>query len=384
MFHNALLYVIRKRQRSLIVFVILSVVLSCLFICLSVLSTTDKQKDKLNELTIASLIVTRKDGGDFNKNRIKHAAVKTVIPMYSGSATVKGAHVVEGRQKVKRDDVPSTLKNVVAFEASVDTEHNVLFQSGVFTLKSGHHVKSGDKTGVLIHETFAKQNHLKVNDTVQLSQLGKNTMKTFKVRGIFSGKKQEQYTGLSSDFSENMMFVSNRSMSHGVVNKLGLVTDHPDKVMGELERNQEIKAHYTIEKAPNTLEDRIASYNGISQMMRWMTYAILCGGVIVLSLVLVLLLRERIYEIGILLSIGVSKLKIMMQFVLELLLLSIPAAMSAYIAGRIAISLQREAVRLPIFALSYSVLTAIILLSVIIATSVILFKPPRALLSQMS
>lgn len=384
MFHNALLYVIRKRQRSLIVFVILSVVLSCLFICLSVLSTTDKQKDKLNELTIASLIVTRKDGGDFNKNRIKHAAVKAVIPMYSGSATVKGAHVVEGRQKVKRDDVPSTLKNVVAFEASVDTERNVLFQSGVFTLKSGHHVQSGDKTGILIHEIFAKQNHLKVNDTVQLSQLGKNTMKTFKVRGIFSGKKHEQYTGLSSDFSENMMFVSNRSMSHGVVNKLGLVTDHPDKVMGELERNQEIKAHYTIEKAPNTLEDRIASYNGISQMMRWMTYAILCGGVIVLSLVLVLWLRERIYEIGILLSIGVSKLKIMMQFVLELLLLSIPAAMCAYIAGRIAISLQQEAVRLPIFALSYSVLTAIILLSVIMATSVILFKPPRALLSQMS
>ena len=40
----------------------------------------------------------------------------------------------------------------------------------------------------------------------------------FKIIGIFSGKKQETYTGLSSDFSENMVFVD-YSTSQEILNK---------------------------------------------------------------------------------------------------------------------------------------------------------------------
>ncbi len=46
---------------------------------------------------------------------------------------------------------------------------------------------------------------------------------------------------------------------------------------------------------------------------------------VVLSLILILWLRERIYEIGILLSIGVSKFKIVTQFIMELIFISLPA-----------------------------------------------------------
>lgn len=390
MFHIALLYVLRKRHRSLIMFVILSVILSCLFICLNFIIATSKQEGTLKKLTGTSLVLSRKDGGDFNIDDIRqYNSVKKVIPIYIGRATLKGAHVVEGHQNVKRDNVQSALKNVVAFEAVVNTSRNVLFRSGVFTLKSGHHIQSGDKTGVLIHESFAKQNHLKVNDTVQLLQLGKSDTKTFRIRGVFSGKKQEQYTGLTSDFSENMMFTSYKTIPRGVVNKLELVTNHPNKVMNALKRTPDIKKNYTIEKTPNVLKDKIASYNGISQMMRWMTYTIISGSVIALSLILVLWLRERIYEIAILLSIGVNKLKIIMQFVFELLLISIPSVVTAFIVGNIVLMSIRlepgfEGMQCTVFAISYCILTVIMLLSVIIASSVILSKSPKALLLQIS
>lgn len=393
MFRNALLYVTRKKHRSMIIFVILSVILSCLFVCLTILSTTGKLKDSLNELSSTSLVVTRKDGGDFNKNSIKQPeAVKAVVPLYHGTAKVIGAHVVEGRQKVQRDNVPNAMKNVVTFEAVERTARNVLFQSGVFKLESGHHIQARDDASVLVHEAFAKKNHLKINDSVQLSAFGKNNIKTFKIRGIFSGKKEEKYTGLSSDFSENMMFTSYRSIPHGLINKLELVTDQPDKVMRAFDHMKGFKSYYTIEKAPNVLQNAIASYNGLDQMMRWMIDAILAGGMIVLSLVLVLWMRERIYEIAILLSIGVSKVKIVMQFVFELLLISIPAAITAYIVGCIALGsilgqLQQHikvTSSLWTFAGSYGLLLAIILLSVFIASSLILLKSPKVLLSQIS
>ncbi len=50
-----------------------------------------------------------------------------------------------------------------------------------------------------------------------------------------------------------------------------------------------------------------------------MTYSIMLGGMVVLSLILILWLRERIYEIGIFLSIGTSKIQIIMQFIFELI-----------------------------------------------------------------
>lgn len=68
-----------------------------------------------------------------------------------------------------------------------------------------------------------------------------------------------------------------------------------------------------------------------------MTYSIMLGGIIVLSLILILWLRERIYEIGIFLSIGTSKIQIIMQFIFELLFISIPSIISSLFLGNVLI-----------------------------------------------
>ena len=57
----------------------------------------------------------------------------------------------------------------------------------------------------------------------------------------------------------------------------------------------------------------------------------LLGSFVVLLLVLVLWLRERIAEIGILLSIGNSKRTICAQVLLEMILLSLPSALIAFV-----------------------------------------------------
>lgn len=57
------------------------------------------------------------------------------------------------------------------------------------------------------------------------------------------------------------------------------------------------------------------------------------SGIVVLSLILILWLRERIYEIGILLSIGISKIKIITQFILELIFISLPTTIVSLCLG---------------------------------------------------
>lgn len=71
----------------------------------------------------------------------------------------------------------------------------------------GKHLSDQARGQILIHQELAKKNKLKVGDSLTLSsfQMGETPAKeqTFEIVGIFSGKKQEKFTGMTSDLSEN-------------------------------------------------------------------------------------------------------------------------------------------------------------------------------------
>ena len=91
-----------------------------------------------------------------------------MIFQYNGSAKPIKAKVVDGEQRIERDDLPDEFKNVLSLEATNKTERNVLFSSGVFTIKKGRNIEKNDKRKILIHEDFAKENNLKLNDVLSL------------------------------------------------------------------------------------------------------------------------------------------------------------------------------------------------------------------------
>ena len=95
---------------------------------------------------------------------------------------------------------------------------------------------------------------------------------------------------------------------------------------------------YTIGKDTAAFEETLESVSGIKHIIRIMTYFIMLSGIVVLSLILILWLRERIYEIGVLLSIGISKIKIVTQFILELIFISLPSIISSLFLGNLLLS----------------------------------------------
>ena len=60
-------------------------------------------------------------------------------------------------------------------------------------------------------------------------------------------------------------------------------------------------------------------------MIQILSRTIIVCVLVVLSLVLVLWLRDRIHEIGVLLSIGKSKMEIIVQFIFEFVFISFPS-----------------------------------------------------------
>lgn len=425
MIKNAIAYITRKRNRTLIIFIILTIVLSCLYSCLTIMKSSNEIEKALYESSNSSISITKKDGKYFNVNQFKDIEklkeIEEKVIQYDGLAKLKDAKVVSGEQRINRDDLSDEFKNVVSLEATNNTKRNILFSSGVFTIKEGKNIGENDKNSIIVHEEFAKQNNLKLGDEVNLELLdieksGKIKSHKFKIIGIFSGKKQETYTGLSSDFSENMVFVDystsqqilNKSENNKIANKILMYSGSAESTDLALNKLKELKideSKYFVEKDSNAFEESLESVSGIKHIIKIMTYSIMLGGMVVLLLILILWLRERIYEIGIFLSIGTSKIHIIMQFIFELLFISIPSIISSLFLGNVLLKvivdgfinsedsmisggslINNSSFMLNITTLgqSYLILISIIVLSVVFASSLILIKKPKEILSKIS
>ena len=423
MIKNAALYIFRKRKKSLILITIFSVILSCIFACMRLLSTTSTVQQQLKQTTTSSFEFRKKDGTSFSFKQVeeikKVADNESLEKYYQTIAKLENYSVVTGEEKIQRDDIDEEMKNVVSFNSSSQVNREKLFSSGVFSLLKGKMIEVTDVHKIMIHEELASKNQLNLGDTITLDviqqETGEKKKVNYEIVGIFSGKKQETYTGLTSDFSENTVFTDYQSIHQLFASELGEVVTglniYASSSEELLKMKQAIEAlplnweEFVIENQKQDFDDILESITGLQSMVQWMTVGILIAGAVVLSLMLMLSVRERIYEIGILLSIGIHKAWIIGKFFVELFLLTIPAIFVSLALGPMMvqqlmngfISMDSEQSPLgnfiskgaqqgviTVFSQSYALLAMVIVFSLAVTLGIFLMKKPKEILSKMS
>ena len=414
MIKNAVAYVLRKRTRTMLVFLILSLILAVIYAGFSIMKTSEKMTSVINSANDFGVKIRSLKSETFNAESFDLIDSKLGVEkiyQYEGMAELKNGKVVAGEQMVMREDLPGYLGNAIMLQSISNVEKDPLFRSEVFKLIEGKNITREEAGKVLVHEALAKKNQWKVGDKVSLKVLGEEKELELFIQGIFTGKKQEKYTGMSSDFSENMMFTDYATMAQIFVKKklvtsLKILVSDSEKLAAlkaEMNKKSVQLGDFEMIEEENQFSGMVESLDMVKQMIFMMIMAVIGAGIIVLSLVLILWVRERMYEIGILLAIGRSKMKIMGQFILELVLVSLPAMISAAILGRIFVGwilgavLQKEGLDnldlsrftisgggMDIFAMSYGLLILIIVLAVIAASWMILTKKPKDILAKIS
>lgn len=423
MIKNAALYIFRKKKKSLILITIFSVILSCIFACMRLLSTTSIVQQQLKQTTISSFEFRKKDDTSFSFKQVeeinKVADNESLEKHYQTIAKLENHTVVTDEEKIQRDDIDEEMKNVVSLNSSSQVNREKLFSSGVFSLIKGKIIEATDVHKIMIHEELASKNQLNLGDTITLDviqqETGEKKKVNYEIVGIFSGKKQETYTGLTSDFSENTVLTDYESIrqafssgSEEVVTGLNIFASSSEELQ---KMKQAIEAlpfnweEFVIENQKQDFDDILESITGLQSMVQWMTVGILIAGAVVLSLMLMLSVRERIYEIGILLSIGIHKAWIIGKFFVELFLLTIPAIFVSLAFGPMMvyqlingfISMDQEQSPLgnviskgtqqgimTVFSQSYALLAMVIVFSIAVTLGIFLIKKPKEILSKMS
>lgn len=413
MIKNAVAYVFRKRTRTMLVFLILTLILAVIYAGFSIMKTSEKMAGVISNANDLGLKIRSLKSETFNAESLESVGKELgaeKIFQYEGVAEIKNGEVVIGEQMVMREDLPGYLGNAVMLQAISDVKKDPLFRSEVFKLIEGKNISREETGKVLVHEALAKKNQWKIGDKVSLKVLGEEKELELLIQGIFTGKKQEKYTGMSSDFSENMMFTDYTTMvqifgKKKLVTSLKILVSDSEKLAAlktELNKKSVQPDDYEVVEEENQFSEMVESLNMVRQMIFTMIMAVIGAGIIVLSLVLILWVRERMYEIGILLAIGRSKIKIVGQFILELVLITLPVMILAAILGRIFVGwilgavLQKESLDnldlssfttgggMDILAMSYGLLILIIVLAVIAASWMILTKKLKEILAKIS
>ena len=434
--NRAYLCIFRKKVKTVILFFILTLISTALLSCYSIKSTTDDLAKKIYETSNAGFSITSKDGqSPVSLNKIKDIQKVSGIKKYSFSydtlASLVNKKVVKTEQKVQIDNPDSRLKNLVSLKGTTETSLKNDFTSGVFKIEKGRTITFNDVRKAIIHEKLAKANGLKIGDKLKIKGISLNNSSSnngysqgnivtgkeieLEIVGIFSGKKNEMNRGLSSDATENTLFTDYKSSQEvmGYSEKNYQMTSSSfflsnpkdiDKVIENVKKTPVNWSKLALSKNSKAFNSITSSLKSFGSIITIMTLSIIIGSIVILSLVLMFWLRERIYEIGILLSIGISKLKIIAQFILEVMMISISSYIISIGLGKIASHILFKSIadgvseggtenvfknivpRLDIINIfsTYGILLLIIGLSVIGTSLVILHKKPKKILTNIS
>ena len=340
-FNRAYLYIIRKKVRSTILFFIVTLI-SLFLLSGSILNTTvgtiskNLYKDVNFGFTIESIDKSNKEIEKDTLKKINEVAgVNQKNYLYAKSVNVVDKKVVQEKQNITITEEIKNKSNLVMMNGITSTKNNIDFKSEVLKLEKGRHIEENDQNKILVHEKFASMNNLNLGDKIKLEQNGKTV--EFEVVGIFSGEKTNNFEGLSSDFIENTVYTdynsSQKLLDYSSNNKVTSVeygVNNPTK-LDDIIRSVESLGinNIAVSKSNKNYELVTSSVESITKLTNMIRIGSVIVGVVILSLVLMFWIRERLYEIGVLLSLGISKINLILQFAVETLMVTIFGFLSA-------------------------------------------------------
>ena len=340
-FNRAYLYIIRKKVRSSILFLIVTLI-SFFLLSGSVLNTTvnniskNLYKDVNFGFNIESVDKSNKEIEKDTLKKIEELkGITTKNYIFSKPVVVEEKKVVQENQNITLNDEIKNNSNLVMLIGITASKSNIDFKSEVLKLEKGRHIEENDKNKIMIHEKFAELNHVNLGDKIKLSQEGKTL--ELEVVGIYFGEKTNTFNGLSSDFIENTVYIDYKSsqelsnlIANNKVTSVEYGVEDPTRLEDVIKTVENLGLNnLMVSKSNKNYELVTSSVESITKITNVIRIGSVVVGVVILSLILMFWVRERTYEIGILLSLGTSKVNLVLQFIVEVILVTIFALMIA-------------------------------------------------------
>lgn len=366
MIKNAFTYVWRKPLRTIVIFLVILSMSTLSMIGLSIKDATDKASNETfkNITNSFSMEINRstnpgtpRGGGNVRGQDIKKISQMDEIDGYVkriGSVADLVDYDLIETDETKANSSPERAKNfgrAVMITGVNDSTRETKFVSGAFTLVEGKPLVQDDKYKILMHKDLAAKNNLKVGDKIKLksnifdadNENKANETVEVEIKGLFDGHNNGGVSAAQELYENNIISdLHTAAKVYGNTEDTAVYLDATFFVKGDkdldkvMEKVQELDidwSYFSLVKSSSNypaLQDSISGVYGLANKL--FASALIFAGLVV-SLLLFLWINARKKEIAVLLSIGISKGKIFLQFASELVFISIPAFVCSYFAA---------------------------------------------------
>lgn len=220
------------------------------------------------------------------------------------------------------------------------------FSAGTASLVEGEAITSADEdtNNVLIEQSLAEANDLSVGDKFKIKDSDDKDVEVT-IKGIY--KTSDSGDSMSAQF--NFMNPSNTIFSsYTMVNTLtGSEGKTIDSAVYNLEDPKDMDSFvkqanklidtdtFSLETNDQMYQQMLQPLNNVSSFAKNIVILVAVAGVVILTLIIMLSIRERKYEIGVLLSLGESRMKVISQFFVEIFICMVFALGIAAASGNV-------------------------------------------------
>lgn len=367
---RAFLYVLRKKGKTLSLFLLIFIVAVFLISCFGVLNASERlSKDIRTSLGAAFYIranteVSMNENGEseVKKNSVnisqkeideimETGEIKYCNPINYGFAKSDDIQFIPGEKHTEE----SNMGKVTALRFSALAPD---FADETATLIEGNPITETDNRKILISEQLARANHLSVGDVITLThaKLGeldgayideipvKTAYVQVEVSGIYKLNIEDTAIKPTAGVAENGIYASLDVLNELHESETGTYTGEVDFYITDPAQLESITrkvqllpsidwtTHFirTNDFQYSKIADELQSLGDLVQILLVLVSIVSTA---VLTLLLTMRIRGRMQEAGIMLAAGISKKQILAQFLLEVLSVAVFALVLSYIAS---------------------------------------------------
>lgn len=362
---RAMLYLRRNRSKSIRLGLVCFVLTVFLLLCVWNYLSNQNAAFELRQTISASFRLDGTETQAADDELIQKVIACANIRAYNGE---NAAHLysrstppVPGHFAGSGEDAEYMMR----YLANHNSELEQAFQDGTLVLSEGRHIQPQDQRCAVISTALAEQNGLSIGDTIEASYTPgavkedpalAGVQYAFTIVGLFDivDDKTAGTDLAETDKRENSVFID-AATGHEIKRTALLDTTYDYGVTFFVNDPQDLEAtmeevgqivdlnRYEVTVDDKAYRDSVQPLERICSLMKLLMAVLSLCGIVLLSLVLQLWLRQRTREIGIYLSAGIGKRNILCQLLLE----SVCAAAAAcVIAIPVAWAAMRLAARL--------------------------------------
>ncbi|MCH4168015.1 MAG: FtsX-like permease family protein [Streptococcaceae bacterium] len=226
------------------------------------------------------------------------------------------------------------------------TETSTDFTDGTSEITSGRGITSEDKdtNNVVISEDLAEDNSLSVGDKFTISDTDSTSSIEVTIVGIYSTTAQVDDMMLRNATMNPVneiygyLTLANTIKGSDDADTISSATynlDDPDEMDSFVKKANKLIDTDQLQLQTNDeiYQQMLEPLNNVASFATNVVWLVSIAGIIILSLIVIMIIRERRYEIGVLLSLGEGKFKVIMQFFAELVVVMIVAVGIASVSG---------------------------------------------------